>query len=236
MRHQLVKVFFLYFIIFLLFDSTYEQLLSWREERLALIQLRSSLGLRAKEWPIKANPCTNWRGIICKNGHVTEINISGFKRTRIGEQNPQFLIDSLQNLTLLESFNASNFALPGSIPEWFGYRVSSSLQILDLRFCSITGLIPLSFGNLRNLTMLYLSNNGLTGTVPLSLGRLSSLAVLDLSQNSLFGSIPASIGSLGNLILLDLSSNNLSGAIPPSIWTLPKLQILNLSNNNFSSY
>ncbi|KAJ8571045.1 hypothetical protein K7X08_038017 [Anisodus acutangulus] len=210
------------------------KLVSWQEERLALLQLRSSLGLRAKEWPIKGNPCSNWRGITCKNGRVTEINISSFKRTRNGNQNPQFLVDALQNLTLLEIFNASNFAFLGSIPEWFGIRLVF-LQVLDLRFCSIIGVIPSTLDNLNSLGTLYLSNNGLSGVVPSSLNQLSSLSVLDLSHNSLVGSIPASFGSLGNLTLLDMSSNNLSGAIPLVIGTLSQFKFLNISNNSLSS-
>lgn len=223
-QHQLG---YLCFVFFLLFHSTLEQ-----EDRLALLQLRSSLGLRAREWPIKATPCSNWRGITCKNGRVTGINISGFKRTRNGSQNPQFLVDALQNLTLLESFNASNFALPGSIPQWFGIRLAA-LQVLDLSFCSITGTIPSTLGNLTSLVVLYISNNGLSGMVPSSFSQLSSLSVLDLSHNSLGGSIPASFGSLGNLTLLDMSSNFLSGAIPPVIGTLSQLKFLNLSQNMF---
>ncbi|XP_033508605.1 probable LRR receptor-like serine/threonine-protein kinase At2g16250 [Nicotiana tomentosiformis] len=230
--HQLSKRLYLFFVFFLLFDSTFE--LNLREERLALRQLRSSLGLRDKEWPIRANSCTNWKGIRCKNGHVTEINISGFQRTTVGQQNPQFSVEALQNLTFLETFNASNFALPGPIPQWFGFKLASTLQILDLRFCSITGHIPSNLGYLSNLTILYLSNNNLTGIVPSGLGQLSSLAVLDLSRNSLVGSIPVSFGSLRNLIMLDMSSNYMSGPIPPSIGTLSKLRFLNLLNNSFS--
>lgn len=223
MRHQLG---YFCFLLFLLFLSTFQQ----QEERLALLQLRSSLGLRSREWPIKGTPCSNWRGITCNNGRVTGINISGFKRTRTGNQNPQFLVLALQNFTLLESFNASNFPLPGSIPQWFGITLVS-LQVLDLSFCSITGAIPSTLGNLKSLAILYISNNALTGMLPSSLSQLSSLSVLDLSHNSLDGSIPASFSSLGNLTLLDMSSNFLTGAIPPVIGTLSQLKFLNLSQN-----
>ncbi|KAF5951652.1 hypothetical protein HYC85_009596 [Camellia sinensis] len=223
--------------LFVLFHSTFQQLvvpLSSRTERFALIQLRSSLGLRSKEWPKKSDPCSNWVGVQCRNGRVIGINISGFKRTRIGSQNPQFAVDYLSNFTLLMSFNASRFLLPSPIPDWFGLRLGS-LQVLDLRSCSIIGAIPSSLGNLTNLTALYLSNNGLTGLIPPSLGQLSSLSVIDLSQNLLSGSIPSSFASLGNLTLLDMSSNFVSGTIPPVIGTLSKLQFLNLSNNGLSS-
>ncbi|KAI8014294.1 putative LRR receptor-like serine/threonine-protein kinase [Camellia lanceoleosa] len=224
-------------VLFMLFNSTFQQLvvpLSSRIERVSLIQLRSSLGLRSRDWPVKADPCLVWVGVYCQNGRVVGINISGFKRTRIAAQNPQFAVDSLANLTLLASFNASMFLLPAPIPDWFGLSLIS-LQVLDLRSCSITGAIPSSFGNLTNLTSLYLSDNVLDGIVPSSFGQLSRLSVLDLSQNSLTGFIPLSFASLMNLTLLNMSSNLLSGIIPPAIGSLSKLQYLNLSSNNLSS-
>ncbi|KAL2512243.1 putative LRR receptor-like serine/threonine-protein kinase [Abeliophyllum distichum] len=235
MVDQWSKVIFLCSVFFLLVGTTLQQqFLVSLQERSALLQLRSSLGLRTKEWPIKSDPCTVWSGIQCLNGQVSGINISGFRRTRRGSQTPQFSVDALQNLTLLSSFNASNFALPGSIPEWLGLRLGV-LRVLDLRSCLITGAIPLTLGNLTSLAELYLSDNNLTGIVPLSLGQLSSLSVLDLSQNLLTGSIPESFSSLVNLTLLDMSFNLLSGAVPMGIGTLPRLQFLNLSRNSLSS-
>jgi hypothetical protein len=224
------------FLLLLLFESTLEQSepLSWRTDRAALLELRSSLGLRSRDWPRKVDPCSRWNGVRCLNGRVIGLNISGFQRTRIGRQNPQFAVNALANLTLLSWFNASNFLLPGSIPDWFGFRMGA-LQVLDLRSCSVEGALPSSLGNLTNLTSMYLSHNNLTGQIPVSLGQLLSLSVLDLSRNSLNGLIPLSFMSLGNLSILDMSSNNLSGSIPPGIGTLVKLQYLNLSSNNLSS-
>ncbi|CAN4112365.1 unnamed protein product [Withania somnifera] len=222
------------FVIFLLFDSTFEQRVSFLAEKFVLLQLRSSLGLRAREWPIKGNPCVNWAGIGCKNGRVTEINISGFKRTRVGSQTPKFSVDALQNLTLLESFNASNFALPGPIPEWFGLGLAS-LRILDLRSCSINGSIPPTLGNLTSLVTLNLSNNDLIGQVPPSLGQLPRLSTLDLSRNKLAGVIPDTFVFLKNLTLLDMSSNFFNGAIPSEIGNFLQLKSLNLSDNSLFS-
>ncbi|KAJ8763389.1 hypothetical protein K2173_002272 [Erythroxylum novogranatense] len=217
-------------------EPTFEQVqaLSSHIERVALLQLRSSLGLRAKDWPLKADPCTIWRGVKCENGSVSGINISGFRRTRIGSGNPQFAVDALANLTHLNYFNASRFLLPGSMPDWFGERLVF-LQVLDLRSCSIRNVIPGSLGNLTNLRSLYLSYNSFTGIIPSTLGQLMGLSVLDLSQNSLTGSIPESFASLGNLTSLDISSNFLSGPIPNGIGSLKKLSYLNVSSNRLSS-
>ncbi|XP_073065669.1 probable LRR receptor-like serine/threonine-protein kinase At2g16250 [Primulina eburnea] len=228
-------VFVVLVLLLSLFGCTLEQqFLVSTQDRLALLQLRSSLGLRAKQWPVKSDPCTVWVGIQCNNGRVTSINISGFRRTRRGSQNPQFSVDALQNLTLLTSFNSSNFLLPGSIPGWLGLQLAS-LQVLDLSSCSITGVIPTTLGNLSSLAELYLSDNKLTGVVPSSLGQLFRLSVLDLSRNMLTSSIPESFAVLGNLTLLDMSANFLSGVIPPGIGTMSMLQFLNLSGNSLSS-
>ncbi|CAM8937801.1 unnamed protein product [Rhodiola kirilowii] len=225
-------------VLFLLFSSAFgqsgNQTLTLGVERIALLELRSSLGLRGKDWPIKADPCLFWNGIECANGRVAGINISGFRRTRIGKWNPQFAVDSLANLTLLASFNASRFLLPGNIPEWFGLRMQS-LEVLDLSSCGIRGVIPSSLVNLTALSRLYLSDNSLTGSIPSSMGQLVGLEDLVLSHNMHTGSIPASFSLLGNLSLLDMSGNFLSGSIPPSISSLLNLQVLNLSNNSLSS-
>ncbi|MBA0669774.1 hypothetical protein Goklo_007407 [Gossypium klotzschianum] len=234
-----IRVALLYLLLLLLFESTFEQQvqqqrLSSSVEFTALFELRSSLGLRSRDWPRKVDPCSSWNGIRCENGSVIGINISGFRRTRVGKQNPQFAVNSLVNFTHLVSFNASRFMLPGSIPDWFGQRLSS-LQVLDLRSCNVTGVLPSSMGNLTNLTSLYLSDNRLTGQIPSTLGQLLSLLVLDLSKNSLTGSIPPSFGSLRNLTSLDISSNSLRGSIPPGLGALSKLQTLNLSVNGLTS-
>ncbi|MBA0743077.1 hypothetical protein Gogos_005797 [Gossypium gossypioides] len=234
-----IRVALLYLLLLLLFESTFEQQvqqqrLSSGVEFTALFELRSSLGLRSRDWPRKVDPCSSWNGIRCENGSVIGINISGFRRTRVGKQNPQFAVNSLVNFTHLVSFNASRFMLPGSIPDWFGQRLST-LQVLDLRSCNITGVLPSSMGNLTNLTSLYLSDNRLTGQIPSTLGQLLSLLVLDLSKNSLTGSIPSSFGSLRNLTSLDISSNSLRGSIPPGLGALSKLQTLNLSVNGLTS-
>ncbi|KAI4298339.1 hypothetical protein L6164_031912 [Bauhinia variegata] len=224
------------FLFLLWFQLTFEQLepLSSSTERAALLELRSSLGLRSKEWPRKAEPCFIWKGVQCENGRVVGINISGFRRTRIGRQNPQFAVDALANFTFLQSFNVSNFLLLGPIPDWFGQRLPS-LRVLDLRSCSINGSIPFSLGNLTSLTSLYLSDNSLTAQIPDTLRQLLGLSVLDLSRNSLTGSIPPWFTFLGNLSSLDISANFFSGPIPSGIGTLSKLQYLNLSHNSLTS-
>ncbi|KAL3845242.1 hypothetical protein ACJIZ3_002645 [Penstemon smallii] len=232
----MLKVFLLLAFLFLnlelVFNLSLPRLSSEAEWR-GLLGLRSSLGITAKDWRKKVNPCFNWTGIECKNGHVIRINLSGLRRTREGKLNPRFSIDSLQNFRLLSSFNSSGFSLPGSIPEWLGQRLSN-LEVLDLSSSSIHGSIPSSFGSLSKLSSLNLSGNSITGTIPPALGKLISLSDLDLSENLLTGQIPSEISSLGNLTNLDLSLNFLSSGIPVEFGSLSHLKILSLSNNSLS--
>ncbi|KAE8672846.1 putative LRR receptor-like serine/threonine-protein kinase [Hibiscus syriacus] len=234
MKKRSMGVLALFYALFLLlFESTVEQRLSSSGELAALFELRSSLGVRRRDWPRRVDPCSRWNGVRCENGGVSGINISGFRRTRLGEQNPRFAVDSLVNFTGLVSFNASRFLLPGSIPDWFGQRLLK-LQVLDLRSCNITGVLPSSIGNLSSMSRLYLSDNRLTGAIPSTFGQLLSLLVLDLSKNSLTGSIPPGIGALSRLRILNLSSNSFVGELPEVIWSISGLNLLDIASNNFT--
>ncbi|KAH9715658.1 Receptor-like protein 6 [Citrus sinensis] len=59
-----------------------------------------------------------------------------------------------------------------------------------------------------------MSHNALTGSIPSSFGNLKQIESLDLSMNNLSGKIPAQLASLNFLSVLNLSYNNLVGQIP----------------------
>ncbi|KAL3351561.1 hypothetical protein AABB24_019906 [Solanum stoloniferum] len=225
---------FFFFFFFLFFYSVLSNQISNLEHK-ALLDLRSSLHIRAKNWPRKSNPCTNWTGIHCNNDKVVGITLTGLRRIHKGNMSPQFSVDSLVNFTHLTSFNSSGFVLSGQIPDWFGQKLTQ-LKLLDLSSSSILGSLPSSLGSLSNLDFLSLFNNSITGTVPLELGKLSSLRVLNLSWNSFTGEIPSSVSDIKNLSVLDLSSNFLSGQIPVEFGSFLGLKLLNLANNSLSSY
>jgi Leucine-rich repeat (LRR) protein len=225
-----IKVLFNFcFFLLLLINSVLNQVpLSSTVERTALFDLRASLGIKARYWPRKSEPCTNWTGVECRNGRVTGINLSSLRRTCVGRLKPRFAIDALVNCTRLVSFTSFGFSFPGSIPDWLGQNLSA-LQVLDLRSSSVLGPIPPSIGSLNQLNRLLLAHNSLTGIIPDSLRQLSSLSALNLSHNMFTGSIPSSFSALSNLKILDLSSNFLSGPIPPEFGSLSGQNYLNLS-------
>ncbi|KAK8937154.1 putative LRR receptor-like serine/threonine-protein kinase [Platanthera zijinensis] len=188
----------------------------------ALYSLRASLGLRARDWPRRADPCSAWTGVGCDaDGRVISLNLL---------RPPP---NSSRISASLSSFNASGFPLPGSIPPWFGLG-NPGLAVLDLRHASISGEIPSSLA-VTGLVVLSLSDNNLTGSIPPQLGDLSSLISLDLSSNLLLGPLPDTLKFLKNLQNLNLGSNFLTGFLDDNLFSsLSKLESVKLGHNNFS--
>ncbi|XP_057839163.2 MDIS1-interacting receptor like kinase 1 [Cryptomeria japonica] len=116
--------------------------------------------------------------------------------------------DMWKQMTILQSFYASNNKLVGRIPTDFGE--CPSLSVLDL------------------------SKNYLSGTIPSSLKMCNRLLRLDLRQNELSGLIPPELASLPVLAMLDLSENSLSGMISPAFGNSTALEIFNVSHNDLS--
>ena len=118
---------------------------------------------------------------------------------------------------------------------WKGVEYShGKLIALNLEDNNLSGKIPESIGELKDLVYLNFRNNTLSGSIPKSIDSLASLECLDLSVNQLSGSIPSTIGNLSNLIILELVDNQLTGSIPESIGNLKNLRGLNLSYNKLS--
>ncbi|KAL6571000.1 hypothetical protein OROGR_000550 [Orobanche gracilis] len=127
----------------------------------------------------------------------------------------------------------SNGGLTGKIPVSFGEL--RNLHSLVLMENGLESELPESIGNLVNLRRLNLAGNSLTGKIPDTFGGLDRLLILDLSRNSLRGALPSTFGGLTSLLKLDSSNNRLDGRIPPEIGSLNKLTLLDLSSNNLSS-
>ncbi|KAK4487069.1 hypothetical protein RD792_006384 [Penstemon davidsonii] len=145
-------------------------------------------------------------------------------------------------LLKLHMLDLANNNLTGGIPNCFG---NLSGMVLNSNYDyymgggSLTEVLKgleleYSFGILRFLVNLDVSNNNLVGKIPWELTRLSGLIGLNLSHNHLVGEIPELIGDMKSVESLDLSNNNLSGTIPSSLSDLSSISHLNLSNNNLS--
>uniref|UniRef100_A0A1S3ZFR0 Leucine-rich repeat receptor-like protein kinase PEPR2 n=1 Tax=Nicotiana tabacum TaxID=4097 RepID=A0A1S3ZFR0_TOBAC len=81
--------------------------------------------------------------------------------------------------------------LNSSACNWSGVScVNGKVTELNLGEKNITGIIPSTFCQLKNLTLIDLSNNNISGTIPASLKDCSKLQHLDLSNNYLRDQFP----------------------------------------------
>jgi len=69
-------------------------------------------------------------------------------------------------------------------------------------------------GELSQLLSLNLSNNFLTGSIPNSFQNLKNIESLDLSHNKLSGRIPFEFVEMTSLSVFSVAYNNLSGRVP----------------------
>ncbi|KAF7015931.1 unnamed protein product [Triticum aestivum] len=199
-----------------------------------LYSLRASLGLRAREWPARADPCTAWAGVMCRAGRVVGVSVAGFRRTRLASRAPAFAVDGLRNLTALELFNASGFPLPGEVPAWFSRDLPQPLAVLDLRYAAVNGTLPPDLGSSGNLTRLLLSGNSLSGQVPETLLSVKGLRVLDLSTNNFTGELPSVSVGAGDVAasLFNISGNSLYGVATDAIGALKtRFRLVDVSSN-----
>ncbi|XP_045799393.1 receptor-like protein kinase 5 [Trifolium pratense] len=139
-------------------------------------------------------------------------------------------IGDLTNLEILGL--AYSFKLkPMAIPIEFGKL--KNLKVMWISQCNLIGNIPESFENLTKLEQLDLSTNNLTGNIPTNLFLLKNLNIVYLYLNRLIGAIPNSVQAL-NLTEIDLAMNNLTGSIPKEFGKLQNLTILHLYSNQLS--
>jgi hypothetical protein len=211
------------------------QPLASRTDLAALYSLRASLGLRARDWPLRADPCARWAGVDCAAGRVVGVTVAGLRRTRLGAARPPLLaLDGLRRLTALARFNASGFPLPGEIPPWLAAGLPPPLAVLDLTSAAVNGTLPPDLGASGNLTALLLSGNTLTGPVPPALLSAAGLRVLDLSRNNLSGPLPnvsVSLGAAGASVF-NVSGNSLYGVAADAIGALRRrFQVVDVSSN-----
>jgi hypothetical protein len=107
------------------------------------------------------------------------------------------------------------------------------IVILDLSSTmpgkKISGIIPMSIGELDKLQKLYLQDNLLEGNLPLSLSNISSLQLVDISNNYLSGVLPFQ----PSFELVGLASNwDLSLPFAPTIITESPTETPGIKGNN----
>ena len=129
-------------------------------------------------------------------------------------------------------FDLDENQLTGEIPASRGNL--KNLRILWLGLNQLTGQIPSALSSLTNLEGLWLSGNQVTGLLPPWLGSLTMLGSLHLAENHFTGPIPSVLGRLSNLEELRLFGNQLSGEIPAELGGLSKLETLRFADNRLT--
>jgi Leucine-rich repeat (LRR) protein len=115
----------------------------------------------------------------------------------------QFSSNSLAYLDISEN------QLTGNLASIIGGLPSSSLQSFNARNNEITGSIPNEIGQYASLLYFSIGNNDLFGTLPNELGQLTNLALFGAEGNNLQGTIPDALAGLPDLWMLRLYDNDL---------------------------
>lgn len=135
---------------------------------------------------------------------------------------------SLVNCKQLDILYLNNNNLSGTIEPLMEI---SSLLAFNVSRNSLTGFLPVGFGNLSQLVDIDLSHNKFSGEIPNAIGKCQPIERMWMQDNLLQGSIP-SLEDLQALVYLNLSSNNLAGEISRYFANISSLIQLNLSFNN----
>ena len=158
-------------------------------------------------WLATNTPCTDWYGVTCGGGHVTQLLLGGNNLVGSIPQDLRYL----SNLTVLDlSYNK----LTGWIPSALGDLAELTSLSHWATTPVLTWLIPWELGNLRSLQVLNLSQCNLFGPIPSTFENLTQLKSLDVSVNYLSGWVTVA-GKLPHLEVLGLRYNQqLRGPLP----------------------
>ncbi|KAL3733424.1 hypothetical protein ACJRO7_022877 [Eucalyptus globulus] len=125
----------------------------------------------------------------------------------------------------------SNYDLSGILPK---FNWTSPLESLSIPYMKVSGEIPDSIGNMKNLIVLDLSHCRFTGHIPSSMGNLNQLQVLWIDGNSFSGVVEFEIFTkLKNLRELFVSQE-LNLTYNTSEYIFPKLEMLGLPSCNLT--
>ena len=130
----------------------------------------------------------------------------------------------------MHQLDLSTNEMTGTLPE--SLCELKELVYLNLFINNFEGVVPSCLGGLPKLEWLQLSFNELTGTLNEAMCETNLLVILNLHENRIAGAIPDCLGDMVNLQQLDLSTNEMTGTLS-SLCELKQLVYLNLYDNHF---
>lgn len=141
------------------------------------------------------------------------------------------------NETPIQELVLSSNVLSGVIPP--SLFQNKNLRYLSISYNNFSGPIPTTIGELSLLEYFHAYSNRLSGEIPSEFGMLSNtLKELILSENSLTGEIPQELNSMANLREISIhqtsfKDDGLSGSVP-SFKACPLLQVIHLASNKLT--
>ncbi|PRQ35612.1 putative non-specific serine/threonine protein kinase [Rosa chinensis] len=182
---------FLFFLL-LIFSSNiiFENIRACNQsEHSSLLFLALTLSSSQLNWT--SADCCNWEGITCnRDGWVTHLQLPS-KGLKI--KGGIFPSSSLANLTHLTHLNLSHNALSASLDQTEFFLSLNYLEILDLSYNLLFGVLPSSLPS-SHIRMVDLSSNRLHGAVSSSFFQEAwNLTSFNVSNNTFSGPIPSSI-------------------------------------------
>ncbi|PRQ35668.1 putative non-specific serine/threonine protein kinase [Rosa chinensis] len=225
---------FLFFLL-LIFSSniTFENIHACNQsERSSLLSFALTLSSPQLNWT--SADCCNWEGITCnQGGWITHLQLPS-KGLKLKEGT--FLSSSLGNLTHLTHLNLSHNSLYGSLDQTEFFLSMNDLEILDLSYNLLFGVLSSSLPS-SHIRMVDLSSNRLHGAVSSSFFQQAwNLTSFNVSNNTFSGPIPSSIchPSSSSLRHLDFSFNKFNGSISSGLEKCSKLQVFRAGYNYLS--
>ncbi|KAL7553700.1 hypothetical protein ACHAWF_017020 [Thalassiosira exigua] len=201
------------------------------DQKTKLLKLKASLDGDNwdQPWDESTNPCSDWDGIACENGHVVSIDLPG--KDAPGEVSPH-----VYTLPKLKRLNLSKNRITGLGTDKLddvlqdGERVGP-IEVIDVTSNRVHHLQGLGLHLGDTLEELHMTDNNMKRNMPPALFNLKKLRILAISENEIDGTIDTRIGKLTNLREFYCYGNKVTGTIPSEIGNLKKMQILTFAEN-----
>ena len=139
-------------------------------------------------------------------------------------------LDFLKEMTTLSYISLDyNAEITGTLPDLSSL---SKLEVLAVPNTGLSGPLPQSLSQLKELRLLFLDDNAFTGSTDM-IQSMPNLTHVYLEDNQFDGTIDDTFfADLKNLVHLDVSNCSFSGKVPGHLFNLPSLQVLDMSLNN----
>lgn len=141
------------------------------------------MGTKLKNEYENVSDCCSFKGVTCDSNHITSIVFTNFKDTTVDLNK---FIENLKNLKYLDTLELTNII--SNNKRKFPTALGSIKSLKTLKFNNniedySDSNIPSELGNLTNLEILELKNNGLTGVIPFDFKNLQKLKTLYIDRN-----------------------------------------------------